>query len=51
VRLTQSELASMIGTSRASVNHYLASLEARGIIRRDGQRIVLRRPEALHPHD
>ena len=51
VRLTQSELASMIGTSRASVNHYLASLETRGIIRRDGQRIVLRRPEALHPHD
>jgi CRP/FNR family transcriptional regulator, cyclic AMP receptor protein len=51
VRLTQSELASMIGTSRASVNHYLASLEARGIIRRDGQRIVLRRPEALHPHE
>ncbi|HEY7062261.1 MAG TPA: Crp/Fnr family transcriptional regulator [Chloroflexota bacterium] len=51
VRLTQSELASMIGTSRASVNHYLASLEARGIIQRDGQRIVLRRPEALHPHE
>src|SRR5581483_720491 len=51
VRLTQSELASMIGTSRASVNHYLASLETRGIIRRDGQRIVLRRPEALHAHD
>jgi CRP/FNR family cyclic AMP-dependent transcriptional regulator len=51
VRLTQSELASMIGTSRASVNHYLASLEARGIIRRDGQRIVLRRREALSAHD
>jgi CRP/FNR family transcriptional regulator, cyclic AMP receptor protein len=51
VRLTQSELASMIGTSRASVNHYLAALEARGIIRRDGQRIILRRPEALSTHD
>jgi CRP/FNR family transcriptional regulator, cyclic AMP receptor protein len=51
VRLTQSELASMIGTSRASVNHYRAALEARGIIRRDGQRIILRRPEALSTHD
>jgi CRP/FNR family transcriptional regulator, cyclic AMP receptor protein len=49
VRLTQSELASMIGTSRASVNYCLASLETRGIIHREGQRIVLRRPEALRP--
>ncbi len=47
--LTQSELASMIGTSRVSVNHYLASLERRGIIARDGHRIVLRRPAALRP--
>lgn len=37
----------MIGTSRATVNACLATLEARGIIRREGQRIVLRRPEAL----
>ena len=51
LRLTQSELASMIGTSRASVNYCLASLEARGIIRRDSQRIVLRRPEALRSHE
>jgi CRP-like cAMP-binding protein len=49
LRLTQSELASMIGTSRVSVNQCLASLEDRGIITRDGQRIVLRRPEALRP--
>jgi CRP/FNR family transcriptional regulator, cyclic AMP receptor protein len=47
VRLTQSELASMIGTSRASVNYCLASLESRGIIGREGQRIVLRRPDVL----
>ncbi len=47
--LTQSELASMIGTSRVSVNHYLASLERRGIIGRDGHRIVIRRPAALGP--
>ena len=47
--LTQSELASMIGTSRVSVNHYLASLERRGIIARDGHVIVLRRPAALRP--
>jgi CRP-like cAMP-binding protein len=49
VRLSQSELASMIGTSRVSVNNSLASLERRGIITRDGQRIVLRRPDALRP--
>jgi CRP-like cAMP-binding protein len=45
--ITQSELASMIGTSRVSVNHYLSSLERRGIITRDGHRIVVRRPAAL----
>jgi CRP/FNR family cyclic AMP-dependent transcriptional regulator len=45
--ITQSELASMIGTSRVSVNHYLSSLERRGIIAREGHRIVLRRPAAL----
>jgi CRP/FNR family transcriptional regulator len=49
--LTQSELASMIGTSRVSVNHYLASLERRGIIAREGHRIVLRRPAALRVVD
>ncbi len=49
LRLSQRELASMIGTSRASVNQCLASLEARGIIVRDGQRIVVRRIEALRP--
>jgi hypothetical protein len=37
----------MIGTSRVSVNHYLSSLERRGIITRDGHRIVVRRPAAL----
>ncbi len=51
VRLTQSELASMIGTSRASVNSCLALLEERGIIRREGQRIVVRRPEMLRATD
>ncbi|SRR5579884_570606 len=50
VRLNQSELASMIGTSRVSVNNHLSSLVRRGIITREGQRIVLRRPEALRPH-
>ena len=49
VRLNQTELASMIGTTRVSVNNCLASLERRGIITRDGQRIVLCRPEALQP--
>jgi CRP/FNR family cyclic AMP-dependent transcriptional regulator len=47
--LTQSELASMIGTSRVSVNHYLSSLERRGIIARRGHRIVGRRLAALRP--
>jgi CRP/FNR family cyclic AMP-dependent transcriptional regulator len=47
VRLNQTELASMIGTSRVSVNNCLASLERRGLIVREGPRIVLRRPDAL----
>jgi CRP/FNR family transcriptional regulator, cyclic AMP receptor protein len=49
VRLNQTELASMIGTTRVSVNNCLAGLERRGIIAREGQRIILRRPEALQP--
>ena len=49
VRLNQTELASMIGTTRVSVNNCLAALERRGIITRDGQRIVVCRPEALQP--
>jgi CRP/FNR family transcriptional regulator, cyclic AMP receptor protein len=45
--ITQSDLASSIGTSRVSVNHYLSSLERRGIISRAGHRIVVRRLGAL----
>ena len=45
--LTQSELASMIGTSRVSVNQWLASLEDLAIIACEGQRIIVRRHEAM----
>ncbi len=47
--LTQTMLAEMIGTSRASVNAHLTWLEGRGVIRRDGRYYVLLRPEALGP--
>jgi len=50
VRLNQTDLANMIGTTRVSVNNCLTGLERRGIIARNGHRIVLRRPEALQPH-
>lgn len=47
VRLTQKDLAEMIGTSRVSVNHYLALLDDRGIIRRNGPRIIVCQPDTL----
>ena len=46
-RLTQSELAAMIGATRESVNKSLGYFERQGIIRRDGRMIRILRPEAL----
>jgi CRP/FNR family transcriptional regulator, cyclic AMP receptor protein len=47
IRLTQSELATMVGATRESVNKHLRSYRARGIIDVNRQRIIIRRPEEL----
>lgn len=47
-RLTQSELAALIGATRESVNKWLGFYERRGLIRRDGDRITVTRPDQLH---
>jgi CRP/FNR family cyclic AMP-dependent transcriptional regulator len=39
--LTQSDLAAMVGATRPAVNRVLQQLAARGVIKVDGQRIVL----------
>jgi CRP/FNR family transcriptional regulator len=46
-RLTQDELARMVGATRESVNRSLASLSARGLVRIEDRRYVLPDPEAL----
>ena len=46
-RLTQSELASMVGATRETVNRALRGFEQQGLIRWDGHRLVLKRPEQL----
>lgn len=47
LRLTQHELATMVGATRESVNKHLRSYRARGIIEMDHQRILILRPEEL----
>ncbi|HEY3117582.1 MAG TPA: Crp/Fnr family transcriptional regulator [Chloroflexota bacterium] len=47
LRLTQRELAGMIGATRESVNKHLQSLRAQRIITADGGRIVIRDLEKL----
>jgi CRP-like cAMP-binding protein len=47
IRITQVELAAMVGATRETVNKELRALEGRGIIRLERGRIVLERPEAL----
>ena len=46
-RLTQDELARMVGATRESVNRSLAVLSARGLLRVEERRYVLPDPEAL----
>ena len=41
LRLTQSDLAAMVGATRPAVNRVLQNLVGRGVIEVDGQRIVL----------
>jgi CRP-like cAMP-binding protein len=51
IRITQVELAAMVGATRETVNKELRALEGRGIIRLERGRIVLERPEALEARD
>lgn len=46
-RLTQDEIARMVGATRESVNRSLSSLAARGLVRVEGRRYVVPDPEAL----
>ncbi len=45
--LTQAELATLVGSTRQTVNASLRELEAEGLVGRRGPRIVLLRPDAL----
>jgi len=47
MRLTQQELATMVGATRESVNKHLRSYRSRGIIDVSQQRIVIRKPDEL----
>ncbi len=47
LRLTQGELASMIGATRESVNKQLGAFRNEGVVAIDRQRIVILRPQSL----
>ncbi len=47
VHITQAELATLVGSTRQSVNATLAGLTQQGLVRRDSRRIVLTKPEEL----
>jgi CRP/FNR family transcriptional regulator/CRP/FNR family cyclic AMP-dependent transcriptional regulator len=47
LRITQQELATMVGATRESVNKHLRGYRARGIIEIDRQRITIVRPDDL----
>jgi CRP-like cAMP-binding protein len=46
-RVTQAQLGMQIGATRESVNHSLGALERRDLIRQEGGRITIQRPEEL----
>lgn len=46
-RLTQTELANLVGVTRESVNKWLRFYERRGIVRRRGGRLVIVEPQRL----
>ena len=46
-RLTQGELAAMVGASRETVNRALRGFEQRGLIRWEANRMLLTQPELL----
>jgi CRP-like cAMP-binding protein len=45
--LTQAELATLVGATRQTVNASLRELESRGLIRREGRRLIVCRPAEL----
>jgi CRP/FNR family transcriptional regulator len=47
-RLTQQELADMIGTSRETLATTVSSLRERGVLEMQNQRVVIRDLERLH---
>jgi CRP/FNR family cyclic AMP-dependent transcriptional regulator len=47
IGLTQAELATLVGSTRQTVNSSLRELENEGLLRRRGTRLVLRNPEGL----
>jgi CRP/FNR family transcriptional regulator/CRP/FNR family cyclic AMP-dependent transcriptional regulator len=47
LRLTQSELASLIGATRVATNRQLQRFQARGIVSWESQRITLQKPAEL----
>ena len=47
LQLTQSDLASMVGGSRQSVNQILKSFERRGFVELHGRKLVLKAPDLL----
>jgi CRP-like cAMP-binding protein len=47
LRLSQQDLASLIGVTRESVNLALADFKSRGLVEIDGRALRLRRPEEL----
>jgi CRP/FNR family transcriptional regulator/CRP/FNR family cyclic AMP-dependent transcriptional regulator len=47
LRVTQAELASMVGATRESINKHLGAFRARGLVDLRGGRMVIRRPEDL----
>ena len=45
--LTHADLASLCGGSRENVTRIVADLQRRGLVKRDGKRYVLKKPEQL----
>lgn len=50
VRLTQEELANMIGVTRESVNRNLSMFRRQGLVGNDGRKIIIRRPDDLRSY-
>jgi CRP/FNR family cyclic AMP-dependent transcriptional regulator len=48
LRLTQTELASLVATSRESVNKVLGTFRDEGLVKLDGQRIIILDQRGLH---